>query len=96
MPGPKSDKLWADAIRKVVHEPDDTDPEKRKKLHRLASNLVKLALEGEGWAMQEVGNRLDGRPHQTSENTVTHKTLSADPVLPPEEWENAYTGQRIN
>lgn len=64
MPGPKSDKLWSDAIRQVVMEPDQSDPEKRKKLRRLASNLVDLAMQGEGWAMQEVGNRLDGRPGQ--------------------------------
>lgn len=26
--------------------------------------MVDFALEGQGWAMQEIGNRLDGRPAQ--------------------------------
>lgn len=96
MPGPKSDKAWADAIRMAVNEHVDNDPKKPRKLRMLASNLVDLAMQGESWAMQEVGNRLDGRPHQTSESTVTHKTLSADPVVSEQEWEKDHSGQRLN
>jgi hypothetical protein len=27
--------------------------------------LLKKAEEGEGWALKELGDRLDGKPHQT-------------------------------
>lgn len=65
MPGPKSDKQWADAIRVAVNEHMEGNPKNPKKIRQLASNLVDLALSGESWAVQEVGNRLDGRPHQS-------------------------------
>ena len=38
---------------------------KPQKIERLADKLVDFALDGQGWAMQEIGNRLDGRPHQS-------------------------------
>ena len=70
MPGPKSDKIWADAIRKAVHDLSEIDdPEKKgkklKKLNVLAANLVDKAIGGDVPAMKEVGDRLDGKPAQT-------------------------------
>lgn len=67
MPGPKSDKAWADAIRIAVNEHLDGDPKKPKKIRQLATNLVNLALEGKSWAVKEVGQRLDGKPKQQQE-----------------------------
>jgi hypothetical protein len=60
-------KRWAEAIDKAIKQYTD---KKRKieagqALDRLAHNLVKLALEGDLWANQEIGNRLDGKPHQS-------------------------------
>ena len=32
--------------------------------------MLEAADEGESWAMKEIGDRLDGRPHQTSDVNV--------------------------
>ena len=96
MPNPKIDKIWGDAIRRAVHRRMENAEGKPRKIERLAEKLVDCALAGDGWAIKEIGDRLDGRPHQTSESTVTHKTLSADPVVSENEWENDHSGQRLN
>lgn len=43
----------------VVNEDDGTGT---KKLRRLAEKLVDEALNGEGWAMCQIADRLDGKP----------------------------------
>lgn len=66
--GPKSDKLWSDAVRMaVLREDRDEDGKIRKRLNVLADNLVKLAMEGDMQAIKEVGDRLDGKPKQMIE-----------------------------
>jgi hypothetical protein len=50
-------KPWADAIRKAVVQ--------KKALDKIAAKLVDDAMEGDKDAWQEIGNRLDGKPHQT-------------------------------
>ena len=71
MPGPKSDKLWADAVRVAVNDHVDGDPKKPKALRQLAANLVKLALDGDMQAIKEIGDRIDGRPQATAD--INHK-----------------------
>ena len=39
----------------------DDDPQW---LDKLADKCVELAIAGEGWAMKEIGDRLDGKPAQ--------------------------------
>ncbi len=58
--GPK-DKAFADALRIAVNA-DDGDG--TKKLRRIAEKLVTCALNGESWAIQQVADRLDGKPAQ--------------------------------
>jgi hypothetical protein len=67
MPGPKSDKIWADAVRRAVMRRIENEEGKPQKIERLADNLVDCGLAGESWAVQEIGNRLDGRPHQSAD-----------------------------
>lgn len=67
MPGPKSDKIWADAVRRAVNRRLENVEGKPKKIERLADNLVDLALDGDVTAIKEVGDRLDGKPKQASE-----------------------------
>jgi len=69
MPGPKSDKIWADAVRKAVHryheEKDENGKVKKTRyLNLLADNLVGAAAKGDIQAVKEVGDRLDGKPSQ--------------------------------
>lgn len=54
------DKPWKDAIRVAVNRADGDG----KKLAKLAAKLVEEALGGNITAMQEIGNRLDGKPVQ--------------------------------
>lgn len=77
MASTKSDKLWQEAVRKTVleyHEIED-DQGKRQKVRNLsliAKTLVAKAREGDIAAINEIGNRLDGKAHQTSEHTERH------------------------
>lgn len=72
MAGPKSDKLWADAVRRAVLR--ETEIEEaggtRKKvqyIHVIAGILAKQAAEGDMAAIREIGDRLDGKPAQAIE-----------------------------
>ena len=50
---------WAEAIDKALKQCEDGKPEK---LRALADKLISLALDGESWAMKELGDRVDGKP----------------------------------
>ena len=62
------DKLWRDAVRRAVKR--QTADGKCTHLEALADKLVACALEGDISAMQEIGNRLDGKPTQQLNATV--------------------------
>ena len=69
MRGPKSDKTWADAIKRAVnryHEEKDAKGKKHKikYINVLADNLVKQGVKGDIQALREIGDRLDGKPKQ--------------------------------
>ncbi len=53
-------------------EAGDNDPQW---LDKLADKCVELAHAGEGWAMKEIGDRLDGKPAQA--------IIGADEDQPP-------------
>jgi hypothetical protein len=67
--GRLSEKLFADAVRMAVNEEEPT--RKVRKLRLIADKLVEQAMAGEGWAIQQVADRLDGKPAQ--EATITHR-----------------------
>lgn len=69
--GPKSDKIWADAVRRAVFRRIENEEGKPQKIERLADKLVDFAMEGEGWAMKEIGERLDGKAQQAIEASGT-------------------------
>lgn len=81
MPGPKSDKIWADAVRRAVLRRIDNVEGKPQKIERLADNLVEAGLAGDMSAVREIGDRLDGRPAQASivqgdpNNPIIHKII---------------------
>lgn len=64
--GGLKDKAFADAVRIAVSRKAEDG---RRKLMLLADKLIDCALSGEGWAMQQIADRLDGKPAQ--ESTVT-------------------------
>lgn len=81
MPGPKSDKIWADAVRRAVLRRLENVEGKPQKIERLADNLVEWALEGKMDAVTEIANRLDGRPAQQ----LVHANDPENPLTSPQE-----------
>lgn len=73
--GRPKEKAFADAVRLAVNR-DAEDG--RKKLALLADKLVEFALAGEGWAMQQIADRLDGKPAQESTVTIDDKRDATD------------------
>lgn len=59
----KSNRLWADTIRRVVTQG------KTDKLRKIAEKLVEMAEKGDMAAIKEVGDRIDGRSVQAIEGT---------------------------
>ena len=68
--GSKPDKLWRDAIILAVHErvAGEGSPQK---LRAIAEKVVELAIAGDMAAIKEIGDRLDGKPHQSADVAVT-------------------------
>ncbi len=76
--GRPKEKAFADAVRLVVNREHQSDAEKRKKLVLIAERLVDCAIAGESWAIQQVGDRLDGKPAQESTVTLDDKRDATD------------------
>ena len=60
--GKPKTKIFTDQLKLVLNE--DDGPSKKKKLRRVAEKLVAAALEGEGWAIKEIADRVEGKPAQ--------------------------------
>jgi len=67
--GPKTDKIWSDAVRRAVLR--NLKGTKKTHLEELADTLVAKGLEGDTTALKEIADRLDGKPHATSDNKTT-------------------------
>lgn len=65
----KKGKAWFDALRKELIQRDALD--------KIAAKVVQAALDGERWAVEEIANRMDGKPAQAV-------TVSGDPDNPLE------------
>jgi len=64
MADPKADKIWSDAVRRAVKRRMENEDGKPQKIERLADKLVDFAMDGQGWAFKEIGERLDGKAPQ--------------------------------
>ena len=62
-----------------------------KGLESIARQLVKSAKAGEGWAIREIADRIDGKPQQAIDvqGTFRHIDVSANP-LSMEAWRERY------
>lgn len=56
---------WAAAIEAVLEE--QSRVQRKKQLEAIALKVIGMAKEGDIAAIQEIGNRLDGRPKQVTE-----------------------------
>jgi hypothetical protein len=57
----RGEKFFTDALRLAVNQDDGAG---FRKIRRIAEKLVEQAMAGEGWAIQQVADRLDGKPAQ--------------------------------
>ena len=73
---PISSKLFKDLLSLAVHERIDEKPLRgvetgeKTKLRRIAEVLVQKAVDGDIRAIREVADRLDGKPHQSTDTTI--------------------------
>ena len=70
------DKAFTDALRLALYEADEVTG--KRKLRRIAEKLVEAAMEGEAWAIQQVADRLDGKPAQAVSITATVQDMTDD------------------
>jgi hypothetical protein len=73
----RKDKDFAEAVRMVVLEIDKQRGGK-KKLRCLAEKLYEEAMNGEGWAMAQIADRMDGKPAQEQTVTIDDKRDASD------------------
>jgi hypothetical protein len=90
------DKPWADALRLVVFRDDD---EGRKRLVKIAEKCAMAAEAGDMQAIREIGDRLDGKAHQTIEasHDIEHRYVARvpDKAQSTDEWQQKHTPDRI-
>ena len=81
--GRASEKLFTDAVRKAALLDDPV--RKIRRLDIIAEKLVKKAMEGEDWAIGQVGDRLDGKPKERQEHAglMDHAIRIIWPGMPP-------------
>lgn len=93
----RKDTLWADAIR--IEAKERSAQGDMTRLRKLAATLFTLAEEGDVQAIKEIGDRLDGKPHQTSESYVETETrfVIETPATAPsvDEWQQKHGSERL-
>ena len=67
---PKGEKSFKQMLDIAVKEVAGKKGSKNN-LRRIADTLVSKAIEGEGWAVKEVADRLDGKPLQQVEGDIS-------------------------
>ena len=73
------EKQFSDQLRIVLAEPvDRNNPQSVRKMRRIAEKLAECAMNGEGWAICQVADRIDGKPAQESTVTIEHKRNATD------------------
>lgn len=61
----RKNKPWADALRRALARYEDADVKTGEALNHIASQYVRSAVNGDKEAIQELANRLDGKPAQS-------------------------------
>lgn len=60
---------WADMLRLALKTYEYGDVKRGQALRRIAERVVQDALDGDRSAIEEIGNRLDGKPSQALEHS---------------------------
>lgn len=90
----KKAKVWTDAIKRALcaavpanHKSIDGSVTYEHGLDLVANRLIQAALDGDTWALGEIGNRLEGKPVQI---------IAGDDELPPVKMEGFIVLRRPN
>jgi len=88
MRGSKSDKIWADALKRAVNR-ESEGKGSPKWLNVIADQVVSLAAGGDMAAVREIGDRVDGKPKQaldveSPKGSMTPKVIERIIVRPSE------------
>lgn len=74
--GQWAEKPFVKALRDALKEENNKDS-----LRKIAQKLIDLAIEGESWAIQMIGDRLDGKTPQTVTFTRDPRAMSMDEII---------------
>jgi uncharacterized protein DUF5681 len=87
------EKQFADQLRIVLAEPvDKNDPKSVRKMRRIAEKLVECAMKGEGWAISQVADRIDGKATAEIQTEQRHRyVIEAPAQLTREQWIAKYS-----
>ena len=87
------EKQFADQLRIVLAEPvDKNDPQSVRKMRRIAEKLVECAMNGEGWAISQVADRIDGKATAEIQTEQSHRYVIEVPEeLTREQWIQKYS-----
>lgn len=83
-------KPWRDAIDRALIARDKSRADGKKALDVLAEELLKAAENGEGWALKELGDRIEGKPAQSvtvggdEDNPVVVEAITRTIIRPDE------------
>ena len=66
-------KPWGDALSRALARHADG---KDNALNLIADQVVNMAVNGDKWAIEEIGNRTDGRPAQSIDADIRHSGLA--------------------
>jgi hypothetical protein len=83
------DKAFRDALNLAVREKEGGKP----RLRLLAEQLVTAGLAGDVMAIREVADRLDGKPTQQTEMTISDQRTvvrAPNPSESPQDWSTEY------
>jgi hypothetical protein len=80
-------------LRMVLAEPvDKNDPKSVRKMRRIAEKLVDCAMKGEGWAISQVADRIDGKATAEIQTEQRHRyVIEAPAQLTHEQWIQKYS-----
>jgi hypothetical protein len=62
--GRPKEKKFTEALRVALNDEVEKDGQKVTKLRVIADRLIAEAMAGEGWAIQQVADRIEGKPPQ--------------------------------
>jgi len=74
--GRTKERLFTNALRLELNRETGDGSGKRKKISVIAEKLVECAMAGESWAVQQVADRMEGKPQQAID--IAHDQRSPD------------------